>query len=80
MSITILGTGDDLIHDVIYQQANQRAGGKGYDFKPVYAKIANDIKNADVSVINQETVLASKIAALPGILASILLLNLGTSW
>ena len=66
VSITILGTGDDLIHDVIYQQANQRAGGKGYDFKPVYAKIANDIKNADVSVINQETVLASKIAAPSG--------------
>ncbi len=62
VSITILGAGDDLIHDVIYQQANQRAGGKGYDFKPVYARIADDIKNADISVINQETVLAGKIA------------------
>jgi poly-gamma-glutamate capsule biosynthesis protein CapA/YwtB (metallophosphatase superfamily) len=62
VSITILGVGDDLIHDVIYQQANKRAGGKGYDFKPVYARIADDIKNADVSVINQETVLAGKIA------------------
>lgn len=66
VSITILGAGDDLIHDVIYQQANQRAGGKGYDFTPVYARIAGDIKNADISVMNQETVLASKVASLSG--------------
>lgn len=66
VSITILGAGDDLIHDVIYQQASQRAGGKGYDFSPVYARIANDIKNADISVINQETILAGKVAPLSG--------------
>jgi len=66
VSITILGVGDDLIHDVIYKQANKRAGGKGYDFKPVYARVANDIQNADISVINQETVLAGKIKAPSG--------------
>jgi poly-gamma-glutamate capsule biosynthesis protein CapA/YwtB (metallophosphatase superfamily) len=66
VSITILGAGDDLIHDVIYQQANRRAGGKGYDFAPVYARIAADIKNADISVINQETPIAGKIAAPSG--------------
>lgn len=65
-SITILGTGDNLIHDVIYQQAKQRTGGKGYDFKPIYARIANDIKNTDIAIINQETPLASKIAAPSG--------------
>lgn len=62
VSITILGAGDDLIHDVIYKQAQSRAGGKGYDFSPVYARIAGDIKNADISVINQETPIAGKIA------------------
>ena len=66
VSITILGAGDDLIHDVIYQQANKRAGGKGYDFAPVYARIAADIKNADISVINQETPIAGKISAPSG--------------
>lgn len=66
VSITILGAGDDLIHDVIYQQANKRAGGKGYDFTPVYSRIADDVKKADISVINQETVLASKVAPLSG--------------
>ncbi|MBW7573438.1 CapA family protein [Caproiciproducens faecalis] len=62
VSITILGVGDDLIHDVIYKQAQSRAGGKGYDFSPVYSRIAKDIKNADISVINQETPIAGKIA------------------
>ncbi len=66
VSITILGAGDNLIHDVIYQQASQRAGGKGYDFSPVYARIAGDIKNADISVMNQETVIAGNVAPLSG--------------
>lgn len=65
-SITILGAGDNLIHDVIYQQASARAGGKGFDFTPVYSRIADYIKNADISVINQETILASKVAPLSG--------------
>ncbi len=62
VSITILGAGDNLIHDIIYEEANARAGGKGYDFKPVYARIAPQIKAADIAVINQETILADKIA------------------
>jgi poly-gamma-glutamate capsule biosynthesis protein CapA/YwtB (metallophosphatase superfamily) len=66
VSITILGAGDDLIHDVIYQQAQKRAGGSGYNFKPVYQRVAGIIKNADISVINQETPIAGKIAAPSG--------------
>lgn len=62
VSITILGAGDDLIHDVIYKQAYQRTGGKGYDFGPVYQRVADQIRGADIAVINQETVLAGKIA------------------
>ncbi len=62
VSITILGAGDNLIHDVIYEQARARTGGKGYDFGPVYARIAPQIKAADIAVINQETILADKIA------------------
>lgn len=66
VSITILGAGDNLIHDVIYQQAQARTNGKGYDFAPVYTHIADYIKNADISVINQETPIAGKIAPLSG--------------
>ncbi len=61
-SITILSVGDDLIHDVIYLQAGSRAGGKGYNFHPVYEQIEKDIKDADISMINQETPIAGKVA------------------
>lgn len=61
VSITVLGAGDDLIHSRIYRQAQQRAGGKGYDFTPVYARVAGRIRAADVAVVNQETVLAGRV-------------------
>lgn len=60
-SVTILGAGDDLIHSSIYKQAANRTGGKGYDFAPVYARVANLVQKADISVVNQETVLAGKV-------------------
>lgn len=66
VSITILGAGDDLIHDTIYKQAKQRTGGKGYDFTPVYSRVAPIIQKADVAVINQETPLAGKVLPLSG--------------
>lgn len=62
VSITILGAGDDLIHDNIYRQAQKRAGGSGYDFDFVYQRVADQIKKADISVVNQETVIAGAIA------------------
>lgn len=65
-SITILGAGDDLIHGTIYQQAADRAGGKGYDFAPVYEHVAGLIQKADVSVVNQETVLAGRALPVSG--------------
>ena len=63
VSITILGAGDDLIHGSIYKQARQRTGGTGYDFTPVYAHVADQIKSADIAVVNQETPLAGKVLA-----------------
>lgn len=65
-SITILGVGDNLIHDGIYKQANRRAGGTGYDFSPVYERVVPYIQQADVAVINQETPLAGDILPLSG--------------
>lgn len=66
VSITVLGAGDDLIHDSLYKQASTRANGKGYDFTPVYGHVAGQIKKADIAVINQETVLAGNVAPLSG--------------
>ena len=55
----LVAVGDNLIHDVIYQQARQRAGGEGYDFAPAYEKIAPLVAQGDFAFINQETLLAA---------------------
>ena len=57
-SIRLMGVGDDLIHEAIYNQARQRAGGNGYDFNYAYKNIENIIQMADIASINQETVMA----------------------
>ncbi len=51
----LVAVGDNLIHDVIYQQG---AGGEGYDFAPAYEKIAPLVAQGDFAFINQETLLA----------------------
>ncbi len=66
VSITILGAGDDLIHSTIYNRARKLAGGKGYNFDPMYQRVAGRIKSADIAVINQESILASKVAPVSG--------------
>ena len=47
----LVAVGDNLIHDVIYQQ-------EGYDFAPAYEKIAPLVAQGDFAFINQETLLA----------------------
>lgn len=54
----LVAVGDNLIHDTIYNQAQQRAGGEGYDFAPAYERIAPLVAQADFAFINQETLLA----------------------
>lgn len=66
VSITILGAGDDLIHSTLYNRAKKLAGGKGYNFDPMYQRVAGRIKKADIAVINQESILASKVAPISG--------------
>lgn len=63
---TLVAAGDNLIHDVIYVQANRRAGYNGHDFTPAYAAVAPLIQRADVAVLNQETLLAGETIALSG--------------
>lgn len=58
VSVRLLAAGDNLIHSSIYNQARQRAGGNGYDFGYAYENIAGLIKDCDVAMINQETVIA----------------------
>ena len=46
-------TGDNLIHQGIYKQANRRAGGEGYDFSYCYENVRDFYKNFDINWINQ---------------------------
>ncbi len=58
--ITITALGDNLIHSSIYNQAQKRArqsGGTGYDFNLAYEGIADMLGNADITVLNQETLI-----------------------
>ena len=59
VSVDFLSVGDNLIHDGIYEQAKKRAGSNGYDFSYCYENIADDVKNADIATINQETIISS---------------------
>lgn len=60
--VTLLAVGDNLIHDVIYWQAQARAADGGYDFLPVYSAVAQEIADADLAFINQETPIAASKA------------------
>lgn len=58
-TVSFVGVGDNLIHEMIYKQADAAAGemkdGK-YDFTPMYAHVKKDIEQADLAYIDQESI------------------------
>lgn len=60
VSVRLVGVGDDLIHNGIYEQANKRAGGNGFDFELAYQNLRELIESADIASINQETVMVKE--------------------
>jgi len=63
IEITLMAVGDNLIHKPLIEQARARAGGSGYDFAQCYDGIRSLIAQADLAIINQESILASDVAA-----------------
>lgn len=61
LTVSFAVTGDNLIHSSIYEQAKKRAGDDGYDFTYAYERVVPIIKEADVAVINQETLICNDI-------------------
>ena len=61
--VTILGTGDNLIHESLYKDAETE---EGYDFKPMYEHIKEAVSSADIATLNQETPLADAVAPISG--------------
>lgn len=56
-SITVLASGDVLLHDGLWAQAKRRGG---YDFDPLLAHLAADIRGADLAICHMETPLAAR--------------------
>ena len=54
-------TGDNLIHNGLYLQAAQRAGGEGYDFGALYENIAPFYQDFDINWINQEKLITDEL-------------------
>jgi poly-gamma-glutamate capsule biosynthesis protein CapA/YwtB (metallophosphatase superfamily) len=55
-TFTVLASGDILLHDGLWAQA-KRPGG--YDFGPLFAHLAADIRGADLAICHLETPLAA---------------------
>src|SRR5699024_5286659 len=53
--VSFYAVGDNLIHDQIIDYAEKEDGN--FDFKPIYRNLSKDIKNADLSFINQESII-----------------------
>lgn len=61
-SVSLLCAGDNLLHLNIIKQAKARGGNdpSGYDFRPCYARTASMIEEADLAILNQETIITDK--------------------
>lgn len=66
--ISFLAAGDNVIHPCIYIDARNRATAetRAYDFKPMYADVADYIASFDLAFINQETLMCGEGFKLSG--------------
>lgn len=58
LPVRLRAAGDNLLHGSIDLQAAAGAGGDGYDFSAVYAPVAELMQSADLTLLNQETLIA----------------------
>lgn len=58
-TVSFVGVGDNLIHEVIYNEADCKKGKYGdgkYDFSSMYEPVKKDIQYADLAYIDQESI------------------------
>lgn len=65
-SITIRSVGDILLHEDVYADAANRAGGNGYDFAPMVDPVRPYLQNADITTANMEVPVAGEELQLSG--------------
>ena len=57
--VHVIAAGDNLIHYSVYKNAEKLAGpGENFDFKPLYKNVKYLIEDADVAILNQETIIS----------------------
>lgn len=57
-SVNIVCAGDNLIHSPLYDQAKCRTDDRSYNFMPAYENVAELISEADLAILNQETIIS----------------------
>lgn len=59
--VHVIAAGDNLIHYSVYKNAEANAAGQdgvNYDFKPIYQNVKYLVEDADVAILNQETIIS----------------------
>lgn len=57
--VHVIAAGDNLIHYSVFKNAEKLAGeGENYDFKPLYEPVKYLIEEADLAILNQETIIS----------------------
>lgn len=60
VELTLAASGDFLIHSPVWQRAAANAGGRGYDFAPMFRLIKPYVRGADLAFCHVETPLTSR--------------------
>lgn len=57
--VHVIAAGDNLIHYSVFKNAERLAGeGENYDFKPLYEPVKYLVEEADLAILNQETIIS----------------------
>lgn len=62
--ITLVMVGDILLHTPVAESGKKEDGG--YDFKPVFAKMKEEIRAADLALVNQEVIIGGEELGVSG--------------
>lgn len=57
--IHVVAVGDNLVQTAVYRNAQRHATDGTYDFLPLYENVRDIIESGDISIINQETLIAN---------------------
>jgi hypothetical protein len=52
---TVIGSGDVLLHDALWTNAERDGGGAGFDFRPLFADVKTVVSSADLAICHMET-------------------------